>query len=155
MGNRRHVSDEDLRRIFHRTGGRCHLCHEEMAWNGYGRNWNVDHFIAVSRGGSDAINNLYAAHVSCNSRRQDDSALKSRHVKAGRRDAPPSSEDLDDHNNAKSAAGAIAGAVAGAAFLGPLGAVSGALVGGLLSRATHDERPTTKGSPRRPPARRR
>jgi len=67
--------DEVLDRIFHRTGGRCHLCGSQLSRPAYGRvgvrdGWEVDHSHARANGGSDHGNNLFAAHIACNRSRQ-------------------------------------------------------------------------------------
>lgn len=64
-------TNEQLERIFDRTGGKCHLCGKKLAWMNYGMfkkkmAWEVEHSIARAMGGSDHGNNLYAAHIRCN-----------------------------------------------------------------------------------------
>lgn len=61
-------SDIDLDEIFERT---CHLCGGEVRWSHYGRlnsrhGWEVDHDHPVALGGDDDLDNLRAAHPSCN-----------------------------------------------------------------------------------------
>lgn len=50
------------RQVLERDMGVCHLC------GGEGAN-SVDHLIPFSLGGTDNLDNLAAAHASCNSRR--------------------------------------------------------------------------------------
>ena len=62
---------EDLEDIFGKTNGYCRYCEKQLAWSNYGRvgergAWEVDHSIPISRGGTDHLNNLWPACVSCN-----------------------------------------------------------------------------------------
>lgn len=64
-------TDEDLTDIFERTDGRCHLCFVRLAFSNYGRfgergAWEVEHSNPRANGGTDRLNNLYAACISCN-----------------------------------------------------------------------------------------
>ncbi len=63
--------EDDLTYIFGKTGGECRYCGKQLARNNYGRvgqrgAWEVDHSIPISRGGTDHLNNLWPACVSCN-----------------------------------------------------------------------------------------
>ncbi len=64
-------TDEELTDIFERTDGCCHLCSSRIAFSNYGRlgargAWEVDHSNPRANGGTDRLNNLYAACISCN-----------------------------------------------------------------------------------------
>lgn len=66
----------DLRKIAHQTDCKCHLCHEEVDLDEYGRPdqqgddaVNVDHLTPQSWGGDDDPDNLRIAHSWCNSYR--------------------------------------------------------------------------------------
>ncbi len=63
--------DEKLRAIFRRTKRRCGICGARLRFNAYGKQWEVDHDIPRSKGGSDHLNNLLPACTSCNRARQD------------------------------------------------------------------------------------
>ncbi len=59
------------KKIYGRTGGACHLCHGKLALVNYGRigargAWEIEHSVPRAKGGTDSLNNLYAAHISCN-----------------------------------------------------------------------------------------
>ena len=64
--------DEDTRDlIFKKTDGVCHLCRKRLARKNYGKigargAWEVEHSNARANGGTDHLNNLYAACISCN-----------------------------------------------------------------------------------------
>jgi 5-methylcytosine-specific restriction endonuclease McrA len=51
-------------RVIRRDGGICHLCDRPGANT-------ADHLVPASRGGSDSLDNLRAAHVECNMLRGD------------------------------------------------------------------------------------
>lgn len=64
-------TEELLDTIFERTDGQCHICGKKLCRNNYalcGRKgaWEAEHSIPRSNGGSDHLNNLYAAHIYCN-----------------------------------------------------------------------------------------
>jgi hypothetical protein len=62
---------DTLRRIYDSTSGKCHLCHKKLSISNHGvvgakGAWDVDHSIPVSEGGTDYLNNLKPACISCN-----------------------------------------------------------------------------------------
>ncbi|HZW06078.1 MAG TPA: HNH endonuclease, partial [Phycisphaerales bacterium] len=62
---------EQLTAIYDRTSGYCHLCGKKLALTNYAAHghkgaWEVEHSVPRACGGSDRLNNLYAAHISCN-----------------------------------------------------------------------------------------
>lgn len=64
-------SNQQLKEIYDRTSGYCHICGKKVAFTNYGSSgykgaWEVDHSNPRAKGGSDRLNNLYAACVSCN-----------------------------------------------------------------------------------------
>lgn len=90
----------ELKAIYDRTGGYCHLCHGKMYFSNYGLpdargGWEVDHSRPRASGGTDHGNNLYGAHISCN---RDKGALSSRAARArhGTTRAPKSREQRQD-----------------------------------------------------------
>jgi 5-methylcytosine-specific restriction endonuclease McrA len=65
------MPDERLERIFERTDGRCHICGGGLCFRNYGRPdargaWEVEHSHPRCKGGTNSLNNLYAAHIRCN-----------------------------------------------------------------------------------------
>lgn len=65
------LTDDDLEYVFDRSGGDCHLCHGRLAFRNYGLYgcrgaWEIEHSVPRARGGTNRLNNLYAAHISCN-----------------------------------------------------------------------------------------
>ena len=70
-------SEEDLRDIFDKTGGTCHLCGKQLYFSKYGKHfgergaWEIDHSRAESLGGVGDLRNLRPACISCNRSKQD------------------------------------------------------------------------------------
>ena len=69
-------SDEQLERIYDKTGGCCYHCGKKLAWKNYGSRgsrgaWEVDHSRPSSRGGTDHLNNLVPSCIPCNRSKGD------------------------------------------------------------------------------------
>lgn len=67
---------QQLREIYDRTGGECHICHKKLAFTNHGDHgekgaWDVDHSVPRKKGGTDHGNNLVPACTSCNRSKQD------------------------------------------------------------------------------------
>lgn len=67
--------DDRLNEIYDSTAGRCHICRKKLSFRNYaslGRKgaWEVDHSNPRARGGSDRLNNLRPACISCNRSKQ-------------------------------------------------------------------------------------
>jgi hypothetical protein len=65
------MADDRLEQVFERTAGRCHICGGNLCFRNYGRvgargAWEIEHSHPRCKGGSDSLNNLYAAHIRCN-----------------------------------------------------------------------------------------
>jgi hypothetical protein len=64
-------SDEKLNSIYDKTNGSCHLCNKKLSFKNYNArgakgSWHVDHSKAKANGGTDHLNNLFPACISCN-----------------------------------------------------------------------------------------
>lgn len=64
-------TDEQLSIIFDKTDGTCRYCAKQLAFANHGAvarrgAWQVDHSRSRFNGGTDHLNNLYAACVECN-----------------------------------------------------------------------------------------
>ncbi len=89
-------SDADLRMIYDRTSGKCHICGKQVAFTNYGLFekkgcWEVEHSNARARGGTDRLNNLYPACISCN-RSKGAVTTRAARAREGRTRAPLSRE---------------------------------------------------------------
>src|SRR2546423_8127834 len=87
---------ETRRRIYDRTDGYCHLCCKKLSFINYAcygarGAWEVEHSIPRSRGGTDHLNNLYPACISCNRYKAAQSSRSARSLN-GRKRAPFSRE---------------------------------------------------------------
>ncbi len=62
---------KQLRAVYARTSGYCHICYRKLALDNYGKRgergaWHVDHSNPRAKGGTDRLNNLYPACIDCN-----------------------------------------------------------------------------------------
>jgi 5-methylcytosine-specific restriction endonuclease McrA len=135
-------SDERLERIFDRTAGKCHICWGKLAFRNYPIRgargpWNVEHSIPRAFGGTDHLNNLYAAHLECNELKGTECTRKCRSAH-GRSRAPLSVAQREQKKTESAViTGFLIGAAAGAAIGAP-GAAIGAVLGAV---AGYDEDP--------------
>lgn len=126
-------SEDDLRSIYSKTSGRCHICGRSAAWKNYGivgarMAWEVDHSNPRARGGSDRRSNLLAAHISCN-RSKRDSSTRSARAKHGRTCKPMSEGERAQARGILISTGALVGGTIGLVLAGPPGAAAGAAIG--------------------------
>lgn len=63
---RKPISRESRAAVWDKTGGKCHYCGCPL--NPF-VNWTVDHVLAVSKGGTNDLDNLVPCCKSCNSRK--------------------------------------------------------------------------------------
>jgi len=125
-------SEQELRKIYDRTSGYCHICHKKLAFKNYALHgeraaWEIEHSNPRAKGGTDGRNNLYAACIRCNRSKGANStrAARSRHGKVR---APLSAKKRKTAKLVNAIAYGAAGAGAGSVF-GPPGAVVGAIIG--------------------------
>lgn len=135
-------SRAELRWIYDRTGGYCHLCRCKLSFTNYAKHgargaWEVEHSRPRAKGGTDRLNNLYAAHIRCNRAKGKRSTRAAR----GGGPAPPSREARRRKDDAT--AGAVIGGLVGSAF-GPWGIAAGAAIGGLLGHESREKKPPPK-----------
>ena len=131
-------SEQELRRIWKSTDGRCHLTGRRLKLKDYGRTWEVEHSKARAKGGSDHGNNLKPALIAANRSKQ---TMTSRAVRRsyGLQRSPMSSAEQDRTRAGNTAKGAALGAAVGAAAAGPVGALVGGILGGLVGRSSRVE----------------
>jgi HNH endonuclease len=137
-------TNAELRWIYDRTTGYCHLCQKKRAFTNYGRPgrkgaWEVEHSRAQAHGGTHRLNNLYAACIPCN-REKGVRSTKSVRTQNGYTKAPLSRVARTTARSGNALGGALLGALPGAAFLGPAGFLVGALVGAALGYDSNPDR---------------
>lgn len=57
-----------INRLVSQYGGKCYLCHESFKSK---KEITLDHLIARSKGGQDAIENMRLAHERCNKEKKN------------------------------------------------------------------------------------
>ena len=134
---------EQLDWIYRRTSGYCHLCHMKLARRNYGRTgnkgaWQIEHSVPRSKGGSDHLNNLFAACVSCNC---DKSNMTTRTARGwnGKTCAPLNREKRKQAKFENGFAGAIAAGLAGGAIAGPIGVIVGVVTGACIGSSQNPD----------------
>lgn len=137
-------NEEVLNQIYERTSGYCHICHKKLAFKNYGKlgaraAWEVEHSIPQAKGGSDRINNLYPACISCN-RSKGASSTASARAKNGKTRAPLSLEKRKNAKTGNAVAGGTLGAMVGGAMAGPVGAFLGACVGATFGHKQNPDK---------------
>lgn len=122
---------EQLRKVLSKTRRMCHLCHQPLSIRGYGRNWHVDHLIPKVKGGTDHLNNLFVACVTCNCSKRDGSNRGARAFN-GKQRSPLSPREHSKAVTDNTLLGGFAGALGGAWLLGPFGFWAGMLIGAAM-----------------------
>jgi 5-methylcytosine-specific restriction endonuclease McrA len=56
----------EIRHIYSKTDGCCHLCGKKHRLSDYAITWHREHHVPRAHGGSDHVKNLYVACVKCN-----------------------------------------------------------------------------------------
>jgi hypothetical protein len=127
-----------LRAIYDRTDGYCHICHRKLSLKNYaaiGKRgaWEVEHSRPRARGGTDHGNNLYAACIACNRDKSDFSTRTARGWRGTTR-APLSKEKKKKITRENAVACGLIGGVIGWAG-GPVGAAIGATIGATVGKS--------------------
>lgn len=127
--------DQKLTAIYNRTQGCCHLCHRRLRFSSYGiyglnGAWHVEHSKPKARGGTNHSNNLFAACIGCNYEKgiRRSATIRKRN---GHTRAPYSRKKVERVKEENSFAAMVSGALLGLRF-GPIGAIAGAVIGGLI-----------------------
>ena len=128
-------SDGARWRIYDRTSGYCHICGRKVFFQNYGivgarGAWEVEHSIPWALGGTDHLNNLYAACISCN-RAKGTSSTRTVRAWNGRSRAPLSRQQRKAIRNRNGWAGVAVGLAIGAR-VSPSAAIVCAIIGGLI-----------------------
>lgn len=126
---------EKLSNIFKKTSGMCHLCHKKLVLKNHGEigargAWEVEHSKPKSKNGTDHMNNLYPACISCN-RSKGNGTNYSVRSKNGVRNAPLSMKKRKRMAYGNIIIGAVSGAYVGR-FFGPTGFLVGGTIGAVF-----------------------
>jgi hypothetical protein len=85
----------DLGKVWAKTHGHCHLCHEKVDLGTYGfaavfgaDTATVDHLVPQSHGGDDHHDNILPAHLGCNASRGTQPVGLTRYRMTGEVEAP-------------------------------------------------------------------
>lgn len=137
---RSHEESIRLQKIFDRTNGRCHLCRGPLQFDRFGvvgqpGAWEREHSVARANGGTDHLNNLYAACIPCNRSKQDRSTATVRRTN-GYRSAPLSAEQKSGNAVIGGSLGVLAGLLV-PPHIRLAVAVFGGVVGALIAHS-HD-----------------
>ena len=135
-------SNELLNKIYDRTDGYCHLCGKKLSFVNYGKcgrkgAWQVEHSRAKANGGTNHLNNLFAACTRCN---QEKGIVNTRTARGwnGRTKAPLPKGKKQEQRQRNTLTGAGVGLLLGT-LGGPIGMVSGAVIGGLIGSKAKSE----------------
>ncbi|MGE3703081.1 MAG: HNH endonuclease [Hyphomicrobiaceae bacterium] len=126
--------DEATRRtVFEKSNRLCHLCWQPIAYSNYGNHgargaWEIDHSIPRAQGGTDHLNNLYAAHTRCNRSKQTRSSASVRRENGHTR-PPMSAAALKELKAGDAWTGAFSVGLLGLRFGGIPGLLLGAAIG--------------------------
>lgn len=125
-------TDDELNEIYEHTSGYCHICRKKLSFKNYGcfgkrGAWEVEHSNPRSKGGTNRLNNLYPACISCN-RSKNNSSTKSARSVHGHRKAPLSVENRKKAKIGNALGSGALGVLAGS-ILGPVGSIVGGILG--------------------------
>jgi uncharacterized protein YcfJ len=136
-------SQPDLKLIYNRTSGYCHICGQKLSLTNYARPgrkgaWEVEHSRAKALGGTDRLNNLYAACIQCN---RDKGTVAARTARRwnGRQRAPLSRSRRGAVKRENTVIAGVIGGVLGA-LAGPWGAAAGAAAGAYVGSKVNRDR---------------
>lgn len=135
---------QQLNAIYRRSTGYCHLCHSKLSRKNYGVQgargaWQVEHSKPRSKGGTDHMNNLFAACIQCNCDKSNGTTRTARR-RNEKTCAPLNPEKRKQAKFEGGVVGAITGGLAGAAVAGPIGIFVGALTGACLGSSQNPDR---------------
>ncbi len=128
----------ELRFIYNKTDGHCHICHCRVSINNYGYGsgrgaWEVEHSRPRSKGGTNHRNNLLPACVPCNRDKSNFTTRTARGWKGTTR-APFSKEKKATMRSENTTVCGVLGGLLGLAG-GPVGSALGAGIGAAIGRS--------------------
>ena len=134
---------EILRRIYDRTDGHCHICGKKLSFVNYAipgsrGAWEVEHSLARAAGGTNHLNNLFPACITCNRTKGIRTSRVAR-IQHGRKRVPLSRDRKGKIRGSNALVGIGLGAAVGGRLGGPPGAVVGGVIGGILGHSSDPE----------------
>jgi len=131
------IDNDKLNRIYDKTRGKCHLCHKQLSFKNYAQpgargDWEVEHSKPRSKGGTDHLNNLFAACMACN-REKSNSTNYSVRSKKGVKKAPLSYKAKKNKIIKNTVIASATGAAIGR-ILGPGGMIVGGVIGVFIGK---------------------
>jgi 5-methylcytosine-specific restriction endonuclease McrA len=126
---------ERLKRIYSKTDGYCHLCHKKLSFHNHGKRglkgaWHIEHSVAKANGGSNHLNNLFAACIDCNINKNTKHTRTIRRTNGVSR-APYNRQKKNNIRTSNTLTGAAGGAIIGSYF-GPAGTFFGSIIGAIF-----------------------
>lgn len=136
-------SNDLLNAIYDKTDGCCHLCHRKLSFTNYGKRnrkgaWHVEHSIPRAKGGTNHLNNLFLACISCNCGKGTTHTRTVRRRNGVSR-APYSRAKKQSIKEANALLGMIGGGIIGR-NLGLVGMISCIMLGGVIGNQISPER---------------
>lgn len=133
------MDDERLNDIYDKTDGYCHICHKKLSFSNYGIHgargaWEIEHSKARKNGGTNHLNNLFPAHISCN---REKGTLHTRTARSyhGNSRAPYPEKKKQKVKTSNMVAGTVIGGTVGSIF-GPVGTLIGAGIGAMIGNGS-------------------
>lgn len=127
---------ERINKVYYKTDGYCHICHKKLSLSNYGKRgakgaWHIEHSKAKANGGTDHLNNLFPACISCN---EDKGVLHTRIVRAynGQTRAPLSKKSKEAIKKSNRNTGTVIGSGIGMILGGPIGGLFGGILGNVI-----------------------
>lgn len=137
-------NETKLNKIFSKTDGSCHLCGKKLCYSNYGKRegrgkWEVEHSIPQAKGGTDNLNNLLPACVSCN-REKGINSTRSARSKNGRTRAPYSANKKESIKKSNTLGGGLVGFGLTALLTAhPVGLAIGVITGSLIGNSINPD----------------
>jgi len=137
-------SEKRLSKIYEKTDGKCHICGKKLCFSNYGSqgkrgNWEVEHSIPRAEGGTDHLNNLYPACISCN-RSKGRGSSRSARAKNGMARAPYSAHKKESIKQRNTVGGGLLGlGLMALITTSPVGIAIGTLAGGILGNTMNPD----------------
>lgn len=138
-----------LRANYNRTTGYCYLCGKNLAFKNYASSgsrgaWEIEHSKPRSQGGTNPLNNLYPACISCNGSKGNKANRKVRSKHDAKR-VPLTKTNKKIAKKQNAVSGGVTGTIAGnviGSVTGLVGIRVGAVIGGLIgAKLDHDKNP--------------